>query len=636
MAVGCDGRPVARGAGVSGGAHGRVAARASRPFRATRPDPASSAVQVTAGHFGPAEAPVFGHLHRPVIAAWSGRAVVLCPPFGYEAMSTHRTLRELADALACAGHVCLRLDPPGTGDSADPPGHDGGASLATWPDAIVAAMDHLRGLLGEPAFVLVGARVGALAAARAAQGRADVIGWAGLAPLTRGRLMARECKALGLATQARTGLGEARADGAIEAGGFRLSVADVATLGGWTLADLPPPAPHGLLLARPGQEDELRALPWMAQAAAASSAWTLATLDGYDDMMQVPHFAQVPRAALATLCAWVDRLPVAPRATLPAEALRPASLLPGGAVREQAVEIPAAGTVLRGVLAMPVHGVPAHAVVMINTGAEHRVGSNRMYVGWSRHWAQRGCAALRVDLSGLGESPPHLAGQGNHVHNVHALDDLRAICVWLRQQHGIPSLHLVGLCSGAFHAFTAAVEGVPFQSVTPINQMVYFWQDRMPLLGEAEDAVAVAVVAGAGRSLRDPARWRKLLRGEVRVGLILRALARRAGQRASVPARALLRVAGWPLHRDLPTALGHAAGHGTRVHWVFSEGEPGLTMLREQGGRTLHRALARGRAQLTVLPQTDHTFTLQAMQQRLFDAVDTGLDACVPSTREAA
>lgn len=581
-------------------------------------------VCVSAGYFGPADTPLFAHLHRPAVEAWSGRAVVLCPPFGYEAMSSHRLFRELADALAEAGHVCLRFDPPGTGDSADPPGHDGGAAMAAWPAAIVSAMDHLQTVLGGAAIVLVGLRLGALMAAQAAQGRSDVLGWVAMAPVLRGRQMVRECKALGLATQARTGLGAAGAPaGAIEAGGFRLSANDVAALSALALPDLARPAPHGLVLARPDQTDAVQSLPWFDGH--NSEAWSIQPFEGYDALMQVPHFAQVPAQAVAAVCAWVGRLPVAPKATPAGEMLRGAVRLSGGDVVEHAVAVPAGGIALRGVLTLPTQGMPDRAVVMINTGAEHRVGSNRMYVGWARHWARRGCAALRVDLSGLGNSPPHRRGHANHVHNAYAVEDLRAICVWLRQQHGIPTLHLVGLCSGAFHAFTAAVEDVPFQSVTPINQMVYFWQDKMPLLGEAHDAVAVAVAAGAGRALRDPARWRKLMRGEVRVGLILGAVARRGWQRAVALGRSLLRATGWPLTNDLPTVLRQLAARGTRVHWVFSAGEPGLVMLREQGGRALRQAQTRGHVGVTVLPETDHTFTQQAMQQRLFDAVDAAL-----------
>ena len=47
---------------------------------------------------------------------------------------------------------------------------------------------------------------------------------------------------------------------------------------------------------------------------------------------------------------------------------------------------------------------PTRAIVMANVGLHHRVGPYRLYVDLARRLAARGFAALRFDLSGLGDS----------------------------------------------------------------------------------------------------------------------------------------------------------------------------------------------------------------------------------------
>src|SRR5688572_17337805 len=66
--------------------------------------------------FGPDERPLFGWLHLP--AAGLKGALVVCNPFGYEAIYAHRSIRHFAETAAKCGFVTLRFDYEGTGDSA--------------------------------------------------------------------------------------------------------------------------------------------------------------------------------------------------------------------------------------------------------------------------------------------------------------------------------------------------------------------------------------------------------------------------------------------------------------------------------------------------------------------------------------
>src|SRR4051812_23332430 len=100
-------------------------------------------------HVLPGEPVYLGAPDRPC-AAWHYRpisgpaaiAIVIVPPFGYEAVSAHRSLRALAIRAAEAGLDAWRIDLDGTGDSA---GDDRDPDrVAAWTATIAAAIEAAR------------------------------------------------------------------------------------------------------------------------------------------------------------------------------------------------------------------------------------------------------------------------------------------------------------------------------------------------------------------------------------------------------------------------------------------------------------------------------------------------------------
>lgn len=90
--------------------------------------------------------------------------VLLCPPYGQEAIRTQRLFRALGDRLGAKGHAVLRFDFFGTGDA---DGSDTDGSMAEWADNVVTAHEALQSLSGQSNVVWVGLRLGATLAARA-------------------------------------------------------------------------------------------------------------------------------------------------------------------------------------------------------------------------------------------------------------------------------------------------------------------------------------------------------------------------------------------------------------------------------------------------------------------------------------
>ena len=128
--------------------------------------------------FGDSSEPLFGSYHPPASAVARRRAVVLCSPFGEEAIRAHRLYRVLATQLARAGFHVLRFDYRGTGDSF---GDERSARLGAWLTDVEVASREALDTAGVASVAWVGLRLGAtlaaLKASTGAEGLSQLVLW---------------------------------------------------------------------------------------------------------------------------------------------------------------------------------------------------------------------------------------------------------------------------------------------------------------------------------------------------------------------------------------------------------------------------------------------------------------------------
>lgn len=118
--------------------------------------------------FGDSSRRLFG-LYTPAHAkGGKQRGVVICPPWGPEYLRSHRSLAQLGKQLAEAGFHVLRFDYFGTGDSA---GDMTDADLKGWQADVGTAVEELKDTTGLNRVGVLGLRLGATLAARAASAR---------------------------------------------------------------------------------------------------------------------------------------------------------------------------------------------------------------------------------------------------------------------------------------------------------------------------------------------------------------------------------------------------------------------------------------------------------------------------------
>jgi pimeloyl-ACP methyl ester carboxylesterase len=573
--------------------------------------------------FGSKQRPLFGWLHSVPAPARLG--VVICSPFGYEAICAHRSIRHLAERSAAAGMPALRFDYDGTGNSAGDDFEPG--RLGAWVASVREAIKALRELTGIEKVALIGLRLGATLAALAAEGGTEIAALIAIAPAISAKSYLRELRMLQLATDAKRGSTRSNSDSWLETCGFLVSAETQKSLSDIDLSRRTAlSVPQVFILERAGFHGGER---WAQQLRNHGIELERQEFQGYAEMMLDSHDSVVPEAMIQTVTDWLSRVMVniSPHSS-PAAATQPFDdpCLIEPDVTEHAARF-GADQRLFGIVSAPKAAAKAgnrKGILLLNAGAVHHVGPNRMYVGLARRWAKLGHVVLRFDLSGIGDSPASPGMPENVVYSPAALDDIKAASEYLSNSWGATELHAVGVCAGAYHAFKAAVAQLPLTGVVLINPLVFYWRDGMSLK-YPEHRIAADIMRYQTNAFR-LASWIKLLRGEVHLGELFQVLARRTAGLAFEPLRAIGHILRIPMHKDLGADLGRVADQGVGLQFVFAEQEPGIELVRNKGGYAARRLRSKGRLNIHVIPDADHTFTDRAPREALMAFLAEKLD----------
>lgn len=501
--------------------------------------------------FGPADRPLAGWWTAPARATRGG--VVIAPPLGYEYWPAHRSLRTLAESLACAGWHALRFDWDGTGDSAGEPSDAN--RIAMWRASLACAVQEMREA-GLDRIVVVGVRLGATFALLdgAALGADAVIA---CAPVASGKRWVRELRMLGIA--------DPNASGMVMYAGLIVDAASAADLACIDLAKRPPAVTRRtLVLTRPelpdqGLIDALRS---------DGRVIDVHPLDAMANMLDVPcEDADVPDGLISQIAAWLGEAPASARRCRSWSRAAIDMSWKGKTLRERFVQVGGLDAVL---CRLADCGDPDTAVVFLNSGSEPHVGPGRAWVEYSRTLALHGYACLRVDFSGWGESPDEAHAPGRP-YDAHCVRDTLRIVTALRANHA--RVVLIGLCASAWVALKAA-ELIPIEGVFALNPQLY-WRPGDPVEARIRDT----------HRRRSRARALEVIGRKLRLWSMLDAIGIRP--MASRWLRSLRR------HR-IPVLL------------CFAEGDDGLLYLRNRCGRALAREMRHGMLRLAAIPGIDH------------------------------
>ncbi|HEX5128460.1 MAG TPA: hypothetical protein VFV90_01880, partial [Usitatibacter sp.] len=201
----------------------------------------------------------------------------------------------------------------------------------------------------------------------------------------------------------------------------------------------------------------------------------------------------------------------------------------------------------------------------------------------------------------------------------HPVEDIQAALDYLRNE-GSQRFILVGLCSGAYHVFKAGLDlrDAPIERLIAMNPWYFEWREGLSLDTTVNHYESVAAYRSAAR---DPARWKKLLRGEVDMKRLARVgwahVAKTLRGRWDDLRETISPASGTKLSRNL-RALGELH---RPLHLIQSDGEPAETILATEA-KLASRRLTRAKL-LTIqhVRGADHTFSRSAHRDALISRV---------------
>lgn len=547
----------------------------------------------------------FGWLHAPTPGTGGAAAgdvgVVVCQGLMRDGLLAHCSLRLLGDELAAAGYPMLRFDYPGTGDSLDGAVAAAGGHWDAWLASIDQAADWLKAATGVTRLVFCGLRAGATLASLAAglrtgSGRSDVAGLLLFEPVVSGRTYVRE---MILEADLQSGKTSARGEDL----DIREFLFNAATLDTIAAVDLRKAVlPSGLKAA-------LFVRPEARQIDDCVAAWTALGVDverhGWDGLVPLMRHNVIDENALADfthVMAWLKR--AIPATSIEARPAPPEmKLTPDGAI-----ETPFwFGPKLFGVLSRPAHGTTDQILLIGNGGRDPHYGAARQNVDFARHLAKHGIACLRFDFAGLGDSigPPGKENLLTHTFT-DRLPDIRAALDALGQQ-GFNRFAMLGLCSGAYHAFHAALVEPRLSRLLLVN-MPLFQLPTRNVLDFLENRGTSATVVG--RKLFNVGSWKTLLSGRSDVRTLVRSVINHARRQIGAKSQALGRRLGLIKEQSFAVqAMAKLARQGTRALFLFSAGDEEIdAFAREFGPAGEGLAPFKGSA-MQVLPRMDHDLT---------------------------
>jgi len=553
---------------------------------------------------------VFALLNEPRNAG-TARPVLLLAPFGWEDMCSYRSRREWALHLAAGGRTVLRIDLPGSGDSAGRPADPG--LVASWLAAVEMAARWLAARTGTDAVAAIGPGLGGLLACAAASRGApidELVLWN--APAS-GRAVVRAVKAAGvMEVSARGDAAGRRDDGTLAASGYALSAATAGEL-----ADLGVGAPairRALLLGRDGLPVDKELVTALTAARVEVSS---ADGPGYGQMTIEPQDARPPMQVFELVDEWLSPQ-AAPRESPPACQTVAKEQLELDGLAERPLRIDSPSGPLFGILTEPETRSGDLAVLFLNAGPQRRSGPNRMWVEAARRWADAGVPSLRVDLRAIGDSDGDASALARidafytdaYVAQTHAvLDEL--------ERRGLgPRIMVVGLCAGCYWATHAAQADRRITTLALLNPRSLVWD---------EGATGMRRARELRRMMARRSSWARLLRGQVTPARHLETARAVATEARSAPVRMGRRLGG----------RGHTAHPATELFDGLRDQDQQVTLVFTTDEPLLNELRARGHGDLSDWPNLKleeidtgteaHTLVPLGAQRRVHEILDATL-----------
>lgn len=568
------------------------------------------------GYFGTEDRKLFGWFHAQNGRTESNTCVVLCQPLSLDYMSAYRSMRYLADELANQGIPVLRFDYFGTGDSGGYTEDDQTVDYCLW--SIDQAVKHAKETTHCENIVLVGFRFGAtMAAIYSSQNQVEgLVCWA---PIESGKRYLREIKALKLSAEDTS---QPNDDGLLEAAGMVYWEKTQDKIRAIKLDSLAPQANQIMIIPR----DDLPVNEKLKTAWLQNSNAQIEQLElpGSEGMLFLAEDTVVPHESFRKLTEWLLCKSSQSSSEQSIEPVQEAILKVfdydehKDSEREQLVKeslhfYDDNGQYF-GVLSEPKNqpsGKKNKCVILVNSGAIHRVGSNRVHVLMARYYSTLDYSTFRLDIPGLGDSYTDDLSIENKEHIKGSEEFVTMALNYLSKSCGFSNFIIGGLSSGAFYAYNAAlrIDGFNIDDVLLLNPEQFY-------VGNEHDSNNDLARQQSGwmyyrSQLANPKKWLKLISGKVNFRYIFSIL-------ASKVKNIFLRLLGnlksdsldeEKISEELSSDLYFIANKGRKLTFVLSQNDPANSILSTLASKSIKDLMSKDKIHKLMIPEADHTFS---------------------------
>ncbi|MDY0884248.1 alpha/beta fold hydrolase [Dongia soli] len=560
----------------------------------------------------------FGWLHPST----GGLGVVICNPHGYEELCVHRILRNLAEDLAAAGMPTLRFDYYGTGNSVGTAPESERTEI--WIENIREAVHQLRALTKVERVALVGLRLGGLLATRAVEALDDVVAMALLAPVHSGRAYVREVKTLARMSFLASAAGSERTseDPNINLAGFIMTPKLAGEISALDITQkISKPPKRVLVMKGPENPADDFLVEKFQQCGSHAEA---AAFPAYAEMMVDAVFAKKPEQAFLFLKNWLSK-------DLLGTSVVPASFPEVALAEEDWVERPIFFGQDSRLFA--IHCAPSKqparplAVIFVTTGSNHQIGAGRRSVIFTRRLAALGYITVRVDIAGLGDSPPRPGRGENVLFDGDSVRDISAAIDWLESQ-GINQVVITGISAGAYLSFHGAVQDARVVGAVPVNppNFVRHIGDSLQItLREEHHATRYYF-----KKMTDWGTWKRFFKGDLNVRGVTGTIMHRGWQKLNAELGLIL----GPLSKtENDTAKVRRwfkllQSRKTQLLLIYSHNDGGLDGLSVHLGRDGRKLKRFRNVNLVIMTGTDHVLTASSAKEEFFGMLVEFLGRC--------
>jgi pimeloyl-ACP methyl ester carboxylesterase len=277
-------------------------------------------------------------------------------------------------------------------------------------------------------------------------------------------------------------------------------------------------------------------------------------------------------------------------------------------VREEAVDMGGLFGIVTEPAEPPAQEPPT--ILLHNVGANSHIGANRMYVMMARRLAALGFRVLRFDIAGLGDSAADQRLGENQVYSDGTAEDSRRAIDFLARTREARRFVLMGVCSGAFFSFHAALADTRVVGIVLMNVQIFHWQKGAPV--DTLNRDVLKSINYYWKAALGTEAWLRLARWEVNVGTIAKGALQEVGKFARHRVERVLLG-----ESDVARGFRALLRRGTDVLLVLSADDAARNVVDAHLGVDARHFRSDPGFRFEIFDGADHTFSPLACQDAL-------------------